>query len=194
MIHHLRGRIDERNPAGVVIECGGVGYHLLISLSTFAKLPDSGECKLYTHLAIREDAHVLFGFADRQERDLFRSLISVSGVGGNTAIAVLSSLDPDSLRRAIRDRNVGTLKAIKGIGPKTAERIIIDLHDRISKESMAIGLPISSGNRKREEALTALVTLGFARLGAEKAVDAAIKRHGEDMEVGDLVKHALGSI
>lgn len=194
MIHHVRGRIDERNPAGVVVECAGVGYHLLISLATYTKLPESGECKLYTHFAVREDAHVLFGFADREERDLFRALISVSGVGGNTAITVLSSLDPSTLRRAILEKNVGMLKAVKGIGQKTAERIILDLHDRIAKEMPLVGPSAPSGNKHREEALTALVTLGFARLAAEKAIEAAIKKNGSEPEVGDLVKLALNSI
>ncbi|MCF8277132.1 MAG: Holliday junction branch migration protein RuvA [Flavobacteriales bacterium] len=193
MITHLHGVLEEKTPASAVIDCGGIGYLLSISLHTYAQLPDKGTCRLFTHMAIREDAHVLFGFYNRDERELFRQLISVSGVGGNTALAILSGLDPSGVKDTIVSGNVSVLKSIKGVGPKTAERIIVDLRDRMGKVEvgeLALGLPQNKG---REEALTALITLGFAKNAADKAVDKVLKTHGKDLAVEEIVKHALSS-
>ena len=193
MITHLHGVLEEKTPASAVIDCGGIGYLLSISLNTYAQLPNKGKCRLFTHLAIRDDAHVLFGFFNQAERELFRQLISVSGVGGNTALAVLSGLDPSGVKETIISGNVSVLKSIKGVGPKTAERIIVDLRDKMGKVEvgeLALGLP---QNKEREEALTALVTLGFAKNAADKAVDKVLKKHGPDLGVGEIVKHALSS-
>jgi Holliday junction DNA helicase RuvA len=193
MITHLHGVLEEKTPASAVIDCGGIGYALSISLHTYAQLPDKGTVRLFTHLAIREDAHVLFGFINRDERELFRQLISVSGVGGNTALAVLSGLDPSGVQRTIQTGDVHTLRSIKGVGPKTAERIIVDLRDKVGKVEvgeLALGLP---HNKQREEALTALVTLGFAKNAAEKAIEKVLKTHGNDLTVAEMIKHALSS-
>ena len=193
MITHLNGVLEEKTPASAVIDCGGIGYRLAISLNTYARLPEKGTCRLFTHLAIRDDAHVLFGFANREERELFRHLISVSGVGGNTALAVLSSLDPSGLKETIVSGNVSVLKAVKGVGPKTAERIIVDLKDRlgtIEVGDMNLG---ASQNKPHGEALNALVTLGFAKNSAEKAIAKVVKEHGNDLGVEEIVKHALSS-
>ena len=193
MITHLHGVLEEKTPASAVIDCGGIGYVLSISLNTYAQLPDKGSCRLFTHLAIRDDAHVLFGFYNKPERELFRQLISVSGVGGNTALAVLSSLDPSGVQTTIANGDVVTLKSIKGVGPKTAERIIVDLRDKMGKVEvgeLALGLP---QNKQKEEALTALVTLGFAKNAAEKSISKVLKKYGNDLEVEEIVKHALSS-
>jgi Holliday junction DNA helicase RuvA len=193
MITHLHGVLEQKTPASAVIDCGGIGYTLSISLNTYAQLPDKGTCRLFTHLAIREDAHVLFGFYNQAERELFRQLISVSGVGGNTALAVLSSLDPSGVRTTIANGDVATLKSIKGVGPKTAERIIVDLRDKMGKVDIGeLGFAMPQ-NKQREEALTALVTLGFAKNAAEKAIDKVLKTHGSDLPVGEIVKRALSS-
>jgi len=193
MITHIQGVLEERNPASAVIDCDGVGYLLQISLTTYAQLPEKGVCRLFTHLAIREDAHVLYGFFNRDERELFRHLISVSGVGPNTAIAILSGLDPSGVKEVIVSGNVSVLKSIKGVGPKTAERIIIDLRDRLGKvQTGALELSMA-GNKTHEEALTALVTLGFAKSAAEKAIDKVLKKHGNDLGVSEIVKNALSS-
>ena len=193
MITHLHGVLEEKTPASAVIDCGGIGYVLSISLNTYAQLPDKGTCRLFTHLAIRDDAHVLFGFYNKPERELFRQLVSVSGVGGNTALAVLSSLDPSGVQTTIANGDVVTLKSIKGVGPKTAERIIVDLRDKMGKVEvgeLALGLP---QNKQKEEALTALVTLGFAKNAAEKSISKVLKKYGNDLEVEEIVKHALSS-
>lgn len=192
MITHLHGVLEEKTPASAVIDCGGIGYALSISLTTYAQLPEKGTVRLFTHLAIREDAHVLFGFFNRDERELFRQLISVSGVGGNTALAILSGLDPVGLRETIVSGNIAVLRSIKGVGPKTAERIIVDLRDRVGK--VEVGTQIDRPhNKQREEALTALITLGFAKNSADKAIDTVLKKHGADLGVGDIVKLALSS-
>jgi Holliday junction DNA helicase RuvA len=193
MITHLHGVLEEKTPASAVIDCGGIGYVLSISLNTYAQLPDKGTCRLFTHLAIRDDAHVLFGFFNKEERELFRQLTSVSGVGGNTALAVLSGLDPSGVQTTIVNGDVATLKSIKGVGPKTAERIIVDLRDKMGKVELgelALGLP---QNKQKEEALTALVTLGFAKNAAEKAIEKVQKKYGSELGVEEIVKHALSS-
>jgi Holliday junction DNA helicase RuvA len=193
MITHIQGVLEERTPASAVLDCDGIGYQLQISLTTYAQLPEKGVCRLFTHLAIREDAHVLYGFFQKDERELFRHLISVSGVGPNTAISILSGLDPSGVKEVIISGNVSVLKSIKGVGPKTAERIIIDLRDRLGKVqtgTLYLGL---GANKVHEEALSALVTLGFAKSAAEKSIEKVVKKHGADIGVSDIVKYALSS-
>jgi Holliday junction DNA helicase RuvA len=193
MIAFVQGYLEERTPAGVVLNCNGLGYALQVSMYTFAALPEKGDCMLYTHMAIREDAHVLYGFIEKQERDLFRLLISVSGVGGNTALAMLSSMNPSELKQVISGSDVLRLKSIKGVGPKTAERIVVDLRDKMGKVSGELDLAVG-GNKNREEALTALVTLGFARNSATKSLDKIIKSKGVDTPVEELVRLSLSSV
>lgn len=166
---------------------------LSISLNTYAQLPDKGTCRLFTHLAIREDAHVLYGFFNQDERELFRQLISVSGVGGNTALAVLSGLDPSGVKSTIMSGDVNTLKSIKGVGPKTAQRIIVDLKDKVGKVEVGELGFAEAHNNEKQEALTALITLGFAKNAAEKAINKVLKKHGADLGVEEIVKHALSS-
>lgn len=193
MITHLQGVLEEKTPASAVLDCGGIGYMLSISLNTYAQLPDKGTCRLFTHLAIREDAHVLYGFFNQDERELFRQLISVSGVGGNTALAVLSGLDPSGVKSTIMSGDVNTLKSIKGVGPKTAQRIIVDLKDKVGKVEVGELGFAEAHNNEKQEALTALITLGFAKNAAEKAINKVLKTHGTDLGVEEIVKHALSS-
>lgn len=196
MIAFVQGYLEERTPAGVVLNCNGLGYSLQVSMYTFAALPEKGDVMLYAHLAIREDAHVLYGFIDKNERELFRMLISVSGVGGNTALAILSSMNPSELQEVIAGSDVPRLKTIKGVGPKTAERIVVDLRDKMGKVSLELDLDLGSlsGNKSKEEALTALITLGFARNSASKTLDKIIKTKGADLPVEELVRLSLSSV
>lgn len=195
MYNHFEGKLALKTPTYAVIDCGGVGYQLNISLNTFSKIPDSGTCRLFAHLAVREDAHVLFGFADEEERELFRQLISVSGVGAGTARMILSSMTPAEVVSAIHSGNVAALKSIKGIGEKSAQRIIIDLKGKFTGDNLA-GATISfaGDNKMREEALSALVMLGFAKNVAEKAVDKALKAEGNALSVEHLLKLALKNL
>lgn len=194
MITYLEGMLVEKSPAHAVIDCGGVGYFLNISLNTFSKLPETGKLKLYSHLAIREDAHVLFGFADKAERELFLQLTSVSGIGPSTARMILSSMSPEELHRTIVNRDLNRLKSVKGVGPKSAERILIDLKDKLAKESIASEISFAPHNKTREEALSALVMLGFAKGVAEKAVDKALKEKGDTAVVEEIIKTALNNL
>ena len=195
MITHIDGKLVEKNPAYVVIDCGGVGYQLNISLQTFTKISDSERCKLYTHLAIREDAHVLFGFADKEERELFLNLTSVSGVGPSTARMMLSSLSSPEIQNAIIEQNVGLLQSIKGIGAKTAQRIVIDLKDKLQKQGTKITeLIFTQHNTHRPEALSALVALGFTKLQAEKALDKVLKTANSETTIEQILKLALKNI
>ncbi len=193
MFEYIEGQIIEKNPAFVVLDSHGVGYYINISLTSYTKLPDSGTCKLFIHQVIREDAHLLFGFYSRSEREVFRNLISVSGVGANTARMILSSLEPDEIRGAIEEGNVITLKSVKGIGAKSAQRIIVDLKGKIGKEGDASEILKAESNTIREEALNALVTLGFPKRAVEKVVDAVLSDQ-KDLTVEELVKAALKRI
>ena len=193
MIAHIKGRLLEKTPTYVVIDCNGVGYELKISLNTFSKLGDSEVCSLFTHFVVREDAQLLYGFKETSERELFRLLISVSGVGSATAMMILSSLSPNETKQAIMNGDVNILKSVKGIGAKSAERIIIDLRDKIGKVegSTTISNPLS--NTVKEEALSALVMLGFSKNPAEKALN-KILSIGEDLTVEELIKRTLKSL
>ena len=195
MYSHFEGMITVKSPTYAVLDCAGVGYLLNISLHTYSKIPDSGKCRLLSHLAVREDALVLYGFADEEEREVFRQLISVSGVGAGTARMILSSLNPAEVVSAIHSGNVAALKSIKGIGEKSAQRIIVDLKGKFGKDSSSGALALSSSdNKHREEALSALIALGFARNMAEKAIDKAIKSEGNVVSVEHLIKIALKNL
>ena len=189
MITHVKGRLVEKNPAFVVIDLNGLGYLLRISLHTYSQIGDSESCMLYTHLSIKEDAHTLFGFAEREERELFRHLISVSGVGPNTAQMILSSLSPVDAQQAILAENVSLLKSVKGIGGKTAQRIILDLKDKLAKQGIVVDQSFTQHNTTREEALTALTMLGFSKNAIEKIIDKELQE--DAIEVEELVKRVL---
>lgn len=190
MITHIQGRLVELNPAYVVIECNGVGYLLNISLNTYSKLGESESCKLYSHLVIKEDSHTLYGFYNKLERQIFRLLISVSGVGASTARVILSSMLPEEIRDAIVSENIALITSVKGIGAKTAQRIILDLKDKMLKAFDNIEITLKSGNRNREEALSALEVLGFPMKAVHKMIDKLLDET-PDMEVEELVKKAL---
>ena len=195
MYNHIQGRVTEKTPTYVVIDCGGVGYLVNISLYTYSHLPDTEHCRLFTHLAVKEDAHTLFGFIDEEERRLFRLLISVSGVGAATARMILSSLSPAEIQQAITTADVLRLQSVKGIGAKTAQRIIIDLGDKLKRGEMASAVVLSgAGNRIKEQALSALVTLGFSRNVAEKAVDGVLRNNAEEPTVEQIIKLALNNL
>jgi|SRR6185312_3033015 len=193
MYAYFEGIITEKNPAYVVVDCQGIGYILNISLNTFSKVPDGGKCKLYAHLIVREDDQLLYGFADEEERTMFRDLISVSGVGAATARVMLSALSPSDIQQAILSADVNRLKSIKGIGEKSAQRIIVDLKNKMGKESFGPSVTLLGGkhNKVKQEALNALETLGFARNMAEKAIDKTLKDEGETISIEDLVKKVL---
>ena len=194
MIHHLDGKLISKNPTHLVIECGGVGYMVNISLYTYSKIANSERCKVYTHLSIKEDAHTLYGFFDEEERQLFRHLISVSGIGTNTARMMLSSLSPTEIQQAIINGNAAVLQNIKGIGGKTALRTIIELKDKLGKASGVIpGITNLNYNKTKEEALGALTTLGFVKSNAEKVIDQIIRKNA-DITVEQLIKEALKSL
>jgi Holliday junction DNA helicase RuvA len=195
MYNHFAGKVTVKTPTYVVLECAGVGYMLNISLHTFSKVPDTGNAVLLAHLAVREDAMVLYGFADEEERELFKQLISVSGVGAGTARMILSSMNPSEIVSAIHSGNVAALKSIKGIGEKSAQRIIVDLKGKVGKGHSDSALQFAAAdNKHREEALSALVALGFARNMAEKAVDKSIRSEGNVVSVEHLIKLALKNL
>jgi Holliday junction DNA helicase RuvA len=190
MIAQIKGRLIEKTPTYVIIDCGGVGYQLNVSLNTFSKIGDTELCMLYTHFVVREDAQLLYGFKEKSERELFRQLISVSGVGSSTAMVILSSLSPSETKQAILSGDVSTLKGVKGIGAKTAERIIIDLRDKIAKVDGVDTILSSSNNTIKEEALSALIMLGFSKKPAESALTKILST-GEDFSVEELIKRTL---
>lgn len=192
MIAYINGTLAQKEPGEAVIDCNGVGYVLVVSLNTFSKLPAiNHECKLYTHLNIREDAHVLFGFADNKEKNLFLQLITVNGVGPATAINILSVALPDELMQLISHSDVAALRRFKGIGPKTAERIVLELRDKMIKSgSVFTELPGSVGYKK-SEALAVLIKLGVQRNQAEKMLDDILQSGGKELSVEELIKKAL---
>ncbi len=190
MIHHLKGRLVEKNPTDIVVDCNGIGYRVHISLHTFAQLPESELVFIYTHLQIKEDAHTLYGFIDKTEREVFRQLISVSGVGASTARTMLSSLEPRQIMEAIVSEDVATVKSVKGIGTKTAQRVILDLKDKIVKIYGMDELSVPQHNTNREEALSALETLGYTRKQSEKVID-RIRKEDPDATVETLIKLSL---
>jgi len=193
MIAHLEGRLVEKTPTEVVIDCHGVGYHVNISLHTYSLLPDSEKIKLFTFLQIKEDAHTLFGFVEKAERELFKLLLSVSGVGASIARTMLSSLEPKEVIQAIGSGNVVTIQSIKGIGTKTAQRIILDLKDKVLKLYDLEEVSLSGYNTNREEALSALEVLGFNKKLAEKAIEKIVKETPA-ATVEAIIKQALKNL
>ena len=188
MIGHLNGKLVEKNPTDLVIECAGVGYEVKISLHTFSAIGSDESIKLFTKLIVREDAHILYGFSSKEEREMFNHLISVSGIGPNTAMIMLSSMIPDEIAHAIQSEDVKTIQSIKGIGVKTAQRVIIDLKDKMLKIVFSTENIFNQNNTNRFDALTALVSLGFDKKAAEKAID-KIATGDESVEI--LIKEAL---
>ena len=193
MIAQIKGKLVDKTPTYVVIDCCGIGYEVKISLNTFSQIGEGETCLLYTHFVVREDAQLLYGFKETSERELFRLLISVSGVGSSTAMMILSSLSPSETKQAILNSDVNTLKSVKGIGAKSAERIIIDLRDKIGKVDSGATISFQSNNTVKDEALSALVMLGFGKNPAEKALDKIVKL-GDDLTVEELIKRALKSL
>ena len=190
MITHLRGKLVEKKPTEIVVECGGVGYLVHISLHTYSLLPSDEAVSIYTHLQVKEDSHSLYGFMEVSERAIFRLLISVSGIGANTARTMLSSLSPEELRDAIATSSIGTIQSVKGIGLKTAQRVIIELKDKILKIYDLEELSTPLDNTNKEEALSALEVLGFARKQSEKMVDKILKA-SPSLSVEDIIKQTL---
>ena len=193
MITHIQGKLVEKNPTDVVIDCNGVGYFLNISLHTFSHLPNTENVKLYTQLLVREDSHTLFGFSSVEERAIFNLLISVSGVGASTARTMLSSLSPELIRDAIVSEDIVTIQGVKGIGSKTAQRVILDLKDKILKVYGVSPNSSMSSNTNRIEALSALETLGFVRKQAEKVVDAFLQKQPQ-ATIEEIIKEALKNL
>lgn len=194
MYAYIDGKLTFKCPTYVVIEAGGVGYHINISLNTYSALGDGERCKLFTWLHVKEDAHTLYGFADEGERRLFLHLISISGIGPNTGRMVLSSVTPDEIQSAIVNGNVALIQRIKGIGPKSAQRIVLELQDKLRKEGVD-ALTVAPANKTaKDEALSALVMLGFPRNAAEKVLDQEIARNASALTVEQLIKLALKSL
>jgi len=194
MIAFLKGKLVHLEPTQVVVEVNGVGYQLQISLQTFSEIKEQENIMLHTHLAIREDAHLLYGFSNEAEKKLFQQLISVNGVGPSTAIVMLSYMNSNELKSAIIREDASALQLIKGIGGKTALRVIIDLKDKLKKESWDDTQPaisIGAHNTVRKEALSALLMLGLPKAAAEKSVDSVLKKSGNTITLEDLVKQAL---
>lgn len=194
MYAYIDGKLVFKSPAYVVIDAGGIGYHINISLNTFSKLGDAERCRLYVWLHVKEDAHTLYGFADEGEKRLFLHLISVSGIGPNTGRMMLSSITPEEVQAAIVQGNVTQIQRIKGIGPKSAQRVILELQDKLRKEGPDTLISMPANNTVKDEALSALVMLGFARNAAEKVIDQQIGRSTETLSVEQLIKSALKSL
>lgn len=193
MIDYIKGEITQITPTFLTMETGGIGYLINISVTTFSKLEGKTQFKILVHEVIREDAHLLFGFADNEERDIFRLLISVTGVGANTARMMLSSLNPGEIEKAILGSDVNLLKSVKGIGLKTAQRVIVDLKDKLGKHSLSDEIFAFADNTKREEALSALVMLGFAKSAVSKVLD-KIVREEKNLTVEEMIKRALKNL
>ncbi|MBC7606477.1 MAG: Holliday junction branch migration protein RuvA [Burkholderiales bacterium] len=193
MIAHLQGKLLEKTPTDIVIDCGGVGYHVNISLHTYSLLPDNEVIKIYTYLQIKEDAHTLFGFVEKSEREIFKMLLSVSGIGASIARTMLSSLDPKQIIQALAVGDLGTIQSIKGIGTKTAQRAILDLKDKVLKLYDIDEVSLSQNNTNKDEALSALEVLGFNKKLAEKSVDKIVKET-PNATVESIIKQALKNL
>jgi len=193
MFEYIKGAVISLKPSHIILEANSVGYFVTISLNTYTRLNGQENIKLYVHQVIREDAHLLYGFATEVERELFRMLISVNGIGSNTAIMMLSSLSPDEIRNAILNENVNLLKSIKGIGVKTAQRVIIDLKDKVGKSPASEQIVVSADNTLRNEALSALVMLGFVKKPAEKELDKILAAQ-PNLSVENVIKLALKNL
>ena len=193
MIAHIQGKLVEKTPTEVVIDCNGVGYTINISLHTYSLIPNNDNLKLFTHLLIKEDSHSLFGFIEKSEREIFKLLISVSGIGANIARTMLSSIEPKQIINAIGSGDVGTIQSIKGIGVKTAQRTIIDLKEKVLKLYDLDEVSVSQNNTNKDEASSALEVLGFIRKSSEKIVE-KIVREMPDATVETIIKQALKNL
>lgn len=193
MISHLSGKLVSKSPTSLVVECNGIGYEVNISLNTYSKIIDSEQIKIYTHLQVREDSHSIFGFFDELERSVFRLLISVSGIGANTARTMLSSMPPNKVIESIQSDNVVAIQSIKGIGAKTAQRVIIDLKDKVLNLIDDNEFNVSPNNTQREEALSALSVLGYPIKQTQRIVDSLINAE-PDMPVERIIKNALNKL
>lgn len=193
MISHLQGKLVEKTPTHIVIDCGGVGYHINISLHTYSLLPNTDFVKLFTHLQVKEDSHTLFGFVEKSEKEIFKLLISVSGIGASIARTMLSSLDPKQITNAIASGDVVTVQSIKGIGSKTAQRVILDLKEKVLKLYDLDEVSMAQSNTNRDEALSALEVLGFVRKTSEKIIEKIVKEDPE-ASVESIIKKALKNL
>jgi holliday junction DNA helicase RuvA len=193
MIAHLQGKLVEKTPTHVVIDCAGVGYHVNISLHTYSLLPNADFIKLFTHLQIKEDAHSLFGFVEKSEKEIFKLLLSVSGIGASIARTMLSSLDPKQITNAIASGDIATIQSAKGIGNKTAQRVILDLKEKVLKLYDLDEVSMSQSNTNRDEALSALEVLGFVRKASERVIEKIIKEDPE-ATVEAIIKKALKNL
>lgn len=191
MYAYIDGKLTFKNPAYVVVEAGGIGYHINISLNTYSSLGDAEQCKLYTWLHVKEDGHTLYGFADEGERRLFLHLISVSGIGPNTGRMILSSITPVEIQSAIVNADYPLIQRIKGLGAKTAQRLVLELQDKLKKEGADSLISMPQHNTVKDEALSALVMLGFAKQTAEKTIDQILKVTEGTLSVEQLIKQAL---
>jgi Holliday junction DNA helicase RuvA len=193
MINHIDGKLVDKTPTHVVIDCNGVGYSINISLQTFSKINDE-RCKLFTHLSVKEDSHTLYGFITENERKLFRHLISVSGVGPSTAQVILSTYKSDEIINYISASDVAAIKNVKGIGLKTAQRIIIDLKDKVTKSAISDEISLDLNNTIQNEALSALVALGFSKKIAQQKIDKALTNKQGNFDVETLVRESLSQM
>jgi len=194
MITFLRGRLIEKNPTHIIVECNGVGYHVDISLHTYGLIPNEESVQIHTYLQIKEDSHTLYGFFDTSEREIFKLLISVNGIGASTARTMLSSLNPDEIGTAIAQEDVKKIQSVKGIGLKTAQRVIIDLKDKISKVEISENfVGIGAALQQKDEAIAALEVLGYNKKSSEKIIDSLLKTDAE-MSVEQLIKQALNRL
>ncbi len=193
MITFVEGEIEEKTPTELILDCQGIGYLIHISLHSYSLLPDSGRVRVFTHLHIKEDSHSLYGFAELEEREMFRLLIGVSGIGTQTARTVLSSLPPDQLHQAILKEDVRKIQAVKGIGAKTAQRVILDLKDKARRVSIGEQLSNTGSNTRKEEALSALEVLGYSRKQTEHVINQSLESNA-DLDVEDMIKFALKNL
>ena len=193
MIAHIHGKLVEKTPTEVIIDCGGVGYHINISLHTYSLLPATDAIKLFTYLQVKEDSHTLFGFIEKSEREIFKMLLSVSGIGASIARTMLSSLEPKQIIQALASGDVGTIQSIKGIGSKTAQRAILDLKDKVLKLYDLDEVSMGQNNTNKDEALSALEVLGFNKKLAEKVVEKIVKENAE-ATVETIIKQALKNL
>lgn len=194
MFAYIDGRLAFKCPTYIIVEAGGIGYHINISLNTYSALGDAERCKIYTWLQVKEDAHTLYGFAEEGERRLFLHLISVSGIGAATCRMMLSSITPAEIQIAIVNADVALIQRIKGIGPKSAQRIILELQDKLKKEGPDSLISMPQHNTTREEALSALIMLGFGKQVADKALDNAVKNASQALTVEQMIKTALKNL
>jgi len=193
MYDYIKGTVVSLKPSHIILEANSIGYFIAISLNSYTQLHGLENIKLYIHQVIREDAHLFYGFATESERELFRMLISVSGIGSNTAIMMFSSLSPDEIKGAILTENINLLKSIKGIGIKTAQRVVIDLKDKIGKSPASEQIVSTANNTLRNEALSALVMLGFVKKSVEKELDKILTAQ-PNLSVESVIKLALKNL